>query len=464
MLSLRRCILFIDRGHWLMLLVAAPLMLFPAPARTPLLLVVPVVWAIGWIARPRAPLPSTPLNAVLLVLMVMVLVSVVVTPDLAFSLPKVAGMVLAIGAYFAVAREARKPVGLWLCVLALLGVGAGVAVLALVGTTWGAKISFLSVITARLAPRLMGLAGAEEGFNPNQVAGALLWVTPLFLCLPVGLATMQRHRGAPTRLGARVWRGMLIVMATLAALAMVGVLVLTQSRGAYIAFALGLMGIVFLALPRRGRWVMVIMLVIALAAASVIVWQRRDTIAPLVGLRIDAAGVTSVDTAADGLSTLDGRLEIWSRALYGIEDFPFTGMGMNSFRKVVHLLYPLFLTSPDTDIAHAHNEFLQAALDLGIPGMIAFGALYLVGLWMLWRIWVARAGDGLTRSLALGLGGGLFTHLVYGMTDAVALGAKPGILFWMLLGLISGLFAQSNGAVAIGQAARRVPGVTANHE
>ena len=130
MLSLRRCILFIDRGHWLMLLVAAPLMLFPAPARTPLLLVVPVVWVIGWIARPRAPLPSTPLNAVLLVLMVMVLVSVVVTPDLAFSLPKVAGMVLAIGAYFAVAREASKPVGLWLCVLALLGVGAGVAVLA----------------------------------------------------------------------------------------------------------------------------------------------------------------------------------------------------------------------------------------------------------------------------------------------------------------------------------------------
>ena len=42
----------------------------------------------------------------------------------------------------------------------------------------------------------------------------------------------------------------------------------------------------------------------------------------------------------------------------------------------------------------------------------------------------------------IGLGGGLLAHLIYGMTDAVALGAKPGVLFWMLLGLICGLHAQ----------------------
>ena len=47
-----------------------------------------------------------------------------------------------------------------------------------------------------------------------------------------------------------------------------------------------------------------------------------------------------------------------------------------------------------------------------------------------------------TRSLTLGLGGGLLAHLLYGLTDAVALGAKPGVLFWMLLGLIAGLYSQ----------------------
>ncbi len=29
---------------------------------------------------------------------------------------------------------------------------------------------------------------------------------------------------------------------------------------------------------------------------------------------------------------------------------------------------------------------------------------------------------------------------LYGLTDTVALGAKPGVLFWMLLGLVAGLY------------------------
>jgi putative inorganic carbon (HCO3(-)) transporter len=121
-------------------------------------------------------------------------------------------------------------------------------------------------------------------------------------------------------------------------------------------------------------------------------------------------------------------------------------MGMNMFRRVVHVLYPLFLISPETDITHAHNEFLQAALDLGIPGLIAYGSLLMAALWMLRRAWLSSARQHaldprLARALVLGLGGGLFGHLVFGMIDAVTLGAKPGVLFWMLLGLIAGVFA-----------------------
>lgn len=165
------------------------------------------------------------------------------------------------------------------------------------------------------------------------------------------------------------------------------------------------------------------------------------------------------DLATDpalSLNSLQGRLEVWSRAIYGIQDFPFTGMGMNAFRKVVNVLYPLFLVSPDTDIGHAHNEFLQAALDLGIPGLIAFIALYIGAFWMLWEIWKNSVveQDGIlsvvgqdtilsyARPLVLGLGGGLLAHMLYGLTDAVALGAKQGLLFWMLLGLIAGLYGQ----------------------
>jgi len=115
-------------------------------------------------------------------------------------------------------------------------------------------------------------------------------------------------------------------------------------------------------------------------------------------------------------------------------------MGMNTFREVVHVLYPLFLMAPDNDFGHSHNEFLQAGLDLGIPGMIAFIGLYVGAYWMLMGLW--KAASGLGKALVLGLGGGLMAHMLFGITDAVALGAKPSLLFWMLLGLITSLHKQ----------------------
>jgi putative inorganic carbon (HCO3(-)) transporter len=163
--------------------------------------------------------------------------------------------------------------------------------------------------------------------------------------------------------------------------------------------------------------------------------------------------ITGSNLVADpalSLNTLAGRVEVWSRAIYGIQDFPFTGMGMNVFRKVLPVLYPLFSISPEMDIGHAHNEFLQAALDLGIPGLIAFIALYIGCFWMLADIWKSLSIPSqdpyhrpvVTRLLVLGLAGSLVAHLIFGLTDAVALGAKPGILFWMLLGLVTALHRQ----------------------
>jgi len=70
-------------------------------------------------------------------------------------------------------------------------------------------------------------------------------------------------------------------------------------------------------------------------------------------------------------------------------------------------------------------------------------ALYVGALAMLAR--TMQAG-GAVRLLALGLLGGLLAHFIYGMTDAVALGAKPGFLFWWLLGMVYGLYEQSRPA------------------
>jgi len=59
---------------------------------------------------------------------------------------------------------------------------------------------------------------------------------------------------------------------------------------------------------------------------------------------------------------IEGRLEIWNRALAMIQDFPITGIGMGLFGKFADELYPFIHYSPGS-IPHAHNVFLQVAVD-----------------------------------------------------------------------------------------------------
>jgi hypothetical protein len=42
-------------------------------------------------------------------------------------------------------------------------------------------------------------------------------------------------------------------------------------------------------------------------------------------------------------------------------------------------------------------------------------------------------------ALALAYGAGLLAHALFGLADAVALGARPGFTMWLLLGLLAGL-------------------------
>jgi putative inorganic carbon (HCO3(-)) transporter len=426
------------------------------------MLTVPMLWLLHWFvvyknqrdarrlenktehenrsAFPPSALPLTPLNGALLVMALMVLVSVWATFDIGYSLPKISGMVLGMGVYFAVAREGARLRGWILSLLAFLGIGLGIAVLGIFGTSWfSSKITLLDQLTARLPKFITGLQGAESGFHPNEVAGALIWVLPLMMAILVALFYLPRFaRNESTKAFSKGWQE------KLRGWRLVGLIALCLAAAFFV-------GMILIALPRMWRLYSLAFLALLAVVLGILLASRWQTI---------YVWVTGSNLAADpalSLNTLEGRLEVWSRAIYGIQDFPFTGMGMNVFRKVLPVLYPLFLIGPDIDIGHAHNEFFQAALDLGIPGLIAFLALYIGAFWMLHDVWrdtrypsiYNEYRSQVTRLLILGLGGGLLAHLLYGLTDTVALGAKPGILFWILLGLIAGLHQQARDAVAV---------------
>jgi putative inorganic carbon (HCO3(-)) transporter len=103
--------------------------------------------------------------------------------------------------------------------------------------------------------------------------------------------------------------------------------------------------------------------------------------------------------------------------------------------------------SPAVDIAHAHNIFLQTALDLGLPGLCAY--LALLGVALANCVHIAGGTSPVRRDVALALAANIAAVHLFGLTDAVPLGAKVGLLFWFTLGLLAALYVREHEARAI---------------
>jgi putative inorganic carbon (HCO3(-)) transporter len=207
----------------------------------------------------------------------------------------------------------------------------------------------------------------------------------------------------------------------LAATGMLVVLVLTKSRGAWMGLAAALAVLVVL----RWRWGW---LALVAGVAGVSAWIASLGWGPFLELL----------TANEAIRGLDGRIEIWSRGLYLVRDFPLTGAGMGAYGPLVDRLYPFFLEPPGS-IPHAHNLFLQVAVDLGLPGLLAWLVVVVGVLVGAWRVW--QAGRRRSDALALRLGAGLLACLaamaVHGITDAVVWTmVRSAPLVWAVFGMI----------------------------
>jgi putative inorganic carbon (hco3(-)) transporter len=138
-------------------------------------------------------------------------------------------------------------------------------------------------------------------------------------------------------------------------------------------------------------------------------------------------------------STLASRLEVWQRGVLMTLDFPFTGIGIGTFNNVAHALYPFFIAAPNEIVPHAHNNLLEVAVDMGIPGLVAFIALLTGFAICLWRSYCATTDVGV-RAIIVGVGFGMLAHQTFGLTDAFILGTKPGILVWIFLALAAATY------------------------
>jgi exopolysaccharide production protein ExoQ len=129
-------------------------------------------------------------------------------------------------------------------------------------------------------------------------------------------------------------------------------------------------------------------------AAVAAVWFGAVLLAVIV-LTIALANEDVVFGALGRDATLTGRTTLWAVVLASIGEHPWLGHGYNAFWQGWNGSSALVLSEVGWDTPHAHNGFLDLALDLGLLGM----ALLVIGI-----IVASRAALRSARATALASG------------------------------------------------------------
>jgi O-antigen ligase len=127
----------------------------------------------------------------------------------------------------------------------------------------------------------------------------------------------------------------------------------------------------------------------------------------------------------------DSRWAIWKYAIERVEQHPFDGAGFGKYM----LREPFVAHFQNRLISHAHNLFLNYALQMGVQGALAF--LLLLGALMreFWRLYRSGPGDACLIGIAgLCLIAGL---LAKNMTDDIFF-RENAMLFWSFCGMLLG--------------------------
>lgn len=332
------------------------------------------------------------------------------SPDL--TLPKFTGVVLGMLALRAVLLTGTtSPRVWWLATAYLLAAAAMVVGGLLAGPRWLRKVEILYYLNSQIPRVVLGLPGAPGGVNSTALGGATLWLLPVAAILAVHGWRMTRQA---FRAGAG--RGLAILETVgcgIAALVSLFVLALSQARGAWLAVPL--VGV--LALAFRFRLVTLPRAIGTAAGLAAFLWLGPWSLSTILGPE---------------------RPYIWSLATAAIRAHPIAGVGLGAFRIAEAGPAPEFGVDQVFFAAHAHNIFLQVALDVGLPGLLAYVALLGLATRMMYQV-LCRDSDGHQKALCLGLWANLAAVHIFGLADALALGTKVGIFFWWNLGLIAAL-------------------------
>jgi O-antigen ligase len=235
---------------------------------------------------------------------------------------------------------------------------------------------------------------------PNALAGFLVVVFA-----PVLAWIWTRARGWDVRVK---W-----IALVFAAGEMLFCLLLTGSRGGFVAFGFMTLAVLWCLVPKGRRGAAKAIAVLVLVLGVVVALARHGGLLHF------------------GTESLEARTDYWRGAIRIIKAHPWIGTGPGTFGSI----YPMYKTALTEEAAAVHNNFLQMWSDSGMLAFVAFAVLWGVAMRDSFRLARERVGDVAAAAIC----GALVGWTVHGLVDFELYAPGVALPVFVLLGTLQGL-------------------------
>ena len=360
---------------------------------------------LGWITFER-----TSMVIPFVLIIITAIIGIWAAYDRPLAIEKLWVIISAVAVFAALVHQPRENMGVVASLVGLLGVV--IVILFFATNDWQSQSSDFKLIEsagAWIAANRPNLGGSR--LSPNFVAGLLA------IIIPIALALAVYYLQARQLLKAILAAGMLLMI--------LGGLLLTSSRGAWIALLVATaMWLVwrlsaFLA-TRTEKPPLLLFGLLLLIIVLPSVWL----------ISIMPGGIVNLADSLPGLPTGGSRYNLASNTAKLIGDYPFTGGGLRSFPgqySQYMLVIPYFLFS------YSHNFYLDIIFEQGFFGGLAILVVILGAAWKLMAkiTW----NESLEKLLAGAVITSTFVILAHGMVDDPLYGDMGSPMLFLIPGI-----------------------------
>ena len=284
----------------------------------------------------------------------------------------------------------------------------------LAGTITGIMLGAVQAASASQSTRWYLYPQTNVGLGVGFFANANHMATILVISLPFigALAAVGRRRGTQR------YSALVMVLAAAVLLIAVGI-ALNGSIAGYV-----------LALPVLASSALIVLGPTSALRRFASIVATLSIVAAIAALAITSVGGGKI--GRDATSAVQSREVILATTGRAIADYMPLGSGLGSFVRVYRLY-----ESPDAVtseyVIHAHNDYVELALELGIPGVLLIAAFLAWWIAAVWAVWRNDQGGPFARAASIASG----AILVHSLVDFPLRTAAISTCFAMCLALMA---------------------------